>query len=376
MTDKTERVPKPMQSAFDAIVALTDSVCAERLNAEYRQLARELTAALCRKRPSPLAKGKPAAWACGILYALGFVNFLFDKGTQPHMKASELCERFGVSQASGSAKAKLIRDTFRMMQLDPRWCLPSKMKDNPRVWMLSVNGMMLDMRRVPREIQLVAYRKGLIPYIPTLDGEPAADQPAGGPAPGGEAPVYQLKVALQGVQPPVWRHFQAPGDYTLYDLHCALQIVMGWEECHLHEFVVGNDRYTTFYDEDVDLAEGVMEDDEVTLAQVAPNEGMKFAYVYDFGDGWRHEVLVQKILEPDKEGAYPVCLGGERACPPEDCGGVPGYEEFLRAIRDPRHEEHDRMLQWAGGAFDPEAFDVKTVNRNLRREKARGYIRP
>lgn len=130
-----------------------------------------------------------------------------------------------------------------------------------------------------------------------------------------------------------------------------------------------------FLFDNVDLGEDVIEDDEVSLAQIAPREGTKVLYDYDFGDDWKHEILVQKILEPDPKGNYPVCLGGERACPPEDCGGTPGYEEFLAAIRDPKHEEHDGMLEWVGGSFDPEAFDVKAINRNLKKEKARGYVR-
>jgi len=363
-----------MQSTFEAVIALTDSFCTEYLNDEYRQLARQVTAALCRKRPSPLARGKPASWACGVVYALGFVNFLFDKSNPPYMKASELCERMGVSKGAGSAKAKVIRDALKMMQMDPDWCLPSLMADNLLLWMLSVNGIMMDIRQAPRQIQEAAYRQDLIPYIPTADGKPAADQNVGGPGPDGKSPVYQLKVTLKNIQPPVWRYFQVPGYYTLYDLHCVLQVVMGWQECHLHEFIVGDARYSTFYD-NVDLGEDVMEDDEVTLSELASGEGMKFAYAYDFGDGWKHEILVQKILEPESGGTCPVCLGGERACPPEDCGGSPGYEDFLEAIRDPKHEEHTRMLEWVGGPFDPEAFDVKAINRSLKKEKARGYVR-
>ena len=374
MTGKSEKVPKPMQATFDAVTALTDSFCKEHLNDEYRQLARQVTAALCRKRPSPLVRGKPEGWACGVVYALGFVNFLFDKSNPPYMKAAELCERMGVSKGAGSAKAKVIRDALKMMQMDPDWCLPSLMADNLLLWMLSVNGIMMDIRRAPREIQEVAYRQDLIPYIPATDGKPAADQTIAGLVPDANSRVYQLKVTLLEVQPPVWRHFHILGENTLYDLHCVLQVVMGWQECHLHEFIIGDARYSTLY-EDVDLAEGVVEDSRVRLNQVASEEGMKFAYVYDFGDGWKHEILVQKILEPDPKGYYPVCLGGERACPPEDCGGSPGYEDFLAAIRDPKHEEHARMLEWVGGSFDPEAFDVKAANQGLRTQKIAGYIR-
>jgi hypothetical protein len=168
---KSEKVPKEMQATFDAIVALTDKVCQEHLDAEYAQLARQAAAALCRKRPSPLSSGRADGWACGIVYALGFVNFLFDKSQTPHMSAAELCAAFGVSKGSGAAKSKIVRDTLDMMQMDPNWFRPSQMDDNPMAWMIMVNGFIVDARHVQPEIQQAAYEKGLIPYIPGKRGE-------------------------------------------------------------------------------------------------------------------------------------------------------------------------------------------------------------
>jgi hypothetical protein len=163
---KSEKVPMQMQPTYESIVALTDEFCQAHLNEEYAQLARQLTAALCRKRPSPLAKGKPNSWACGIIYALGFVNFLFDKSFEPHMSAAELCEGFGVSKSTGSNKSSQIRKIMDMVQFDPNWCLPSLVDDNPLAWMIMVDGMVVDARRLPLPIQEVAYEKGLIPYVP------------------------------------------------------------------------------------------------------------------------------------------------------------------------------------------------------------------
>lgn len=163
---KSEKIPKQMQATFDAIVALTDEFCREHLNEEYAHLARQATAALCRKRPSPLTQGHLNAWACGIVYALGFVNFLFDRSQEPSMSAAELCAGFGVSKSTGSAKSKAVRDVLNMIQLDPHWCLPSNLADNPLAWMIMVNGLIVDVRRMPLEIQEVAFEKGLIPYIP------------------------------------------------------------------------------------------------------------------------------------------------------------------------------------------------------------------
>ena len=161
-----ESVPKSVKPAYLAIVELTDAVCAAQLDADYAALSRKLAAKLARKRPSPIVRGKPEIWACAIVYALGSVNFLFDKSQSPHMRADELCAAFGVSKSSGSNKAKLIRELFDMYQMDPNWCLPSLVDQNPLIWMLEVNGFIMDVRHAPREVQEIAFEKGLIPYIP------------------------------------------------------------------------------------------------------------------------------------------------------------------------------------------------------------------
>jgi Domain of unknown function (DUF6398) len=136
------------------------------LDEEYAQLARQATAALCRKRPSPLATGHLQTWACGIVYALGTVHFLFDRSQTPSMSAAELCAGFGVSKSTGSAKAKVVRDALDMSQMDPQWYRPSRMDENPMAWMIMVNGFVVDVRSMPRDVQEAAYAKGLIPYLP------------------------------------------------------------------------------------------------------------------------------------------------------------------------------------------------------------------
>ncbi len=165
-TPREESVPQKLRPTFEAITRITDAVCTQHLTDEYVQLARKLTATLCRKRPSPLASGKVESWAAGILYALGTVNFLFDKSQSPHLRADELCALLGVSKSTASAKAKTIRDLLDMVPLDPAWCLPSKLADNPLAWMIQVNGLIMDARTAPRAIQEEAFRRGLIPYIP------------------------------------------------------------------------------------------------------------------------------------------------------------------------------------------------------------------
>ena len=165
-TSHSTSVPKASQGTYDAVVALTDAFCRDHLNDEYRDLARSMTAALCRKRPNPLNSGQPRTWACGIIYVLGQLNFLSDKATQPYMTMAEVCTAFGVGQSTASAKARVISDALHTNRMDPTWMLRSFVDRNPLVWMAEVNGLLVDLRDMPREVQVIAYEKGLIPYIP------------------------------------------------------------------------------------------------------------------------------------------------------------------------------------------------------------------
>lgn len=145
---------------------MTDDFCREHLNDDYAELCRELTAALARKRPSPLLRGKLATWASGIVRTIGWVNFLHDPSQTPHMKLYAIDEAFGIAESTGAAKLGEIRKMLKIYQLDPKWTLRSRLDDNPMVWMLSVNGFIVDIRTQPRELQIEAFQKGLIPYIP------------------------------------------------------------------------------------------------------------------------------------------------------------------------------------------------------------------
>ncbi|HEX9389296.1 MAG TPA: DUF6398 domain-containing protein [Anaerolineales bacterium] len=166
MKTNSLNVPKSMQALYSEITAISDAFCKEHLNDEYRDMARKMAATLARKRPSPLVNGRANSWAAGILYTLGQVNFLFDKSQSPHMRADELCKRIGVSQQTASGRAQKIREILDIFQMHPDWTLPSRVDHNPLIWILSVNGYMVDIRSMPREAQVVAFEKGLIPYIP------------------------------------------------------------------------------------------------------------------------------------------------------------------------------------------------------------------
>ena len=163
---KTERVPAALQGKFDEIVTLTEDFCQQHLSEEYAELCQRMAATLCRKRPSPITTGKVNTWACGIVYSLARINFLFDKSQSPHMRADDLCSHFGLSPKTGSAKSTAIMDLLNSGQMDPKWTLPSLLDQNPLAWMIQVNGLRMDARQAPREVQEEAFRKGLIPYLP------------------------------------------------------------------------------------------------------------------------------------------------------------------------------------------------------------------
>ena len=159
-------VPRKTRERYEAITGITDKFCHEHLNEEYAELARKMAAALSRERPSPLESGQTRSWAAGIVYALGRVNFLSDDSQEPYMAMSELCEKIGVSQSNASSKSREIWKMLDLMQLHPDWCLPSRLEENPLAWIVEVNGLPVDARMMPREVQEEAYRLGLIPYVP------------------------------------------------------------------------------------------------------------------------------------------------------------------------------------------------------------------
>jgi hypothetical protein len=161
---------------LELIVAMTDQFCRERLNEEYAALSRRLAEKLARKRPSPLLGGRPETWACGIIRTIGWVNFLDDSSRKPHMKLTAIDKAFGVAESTGQGKSKTIRTMLKIRQFDHHWTLPSRMDDSLMIWMKEVDGFIMDIRRCTREIQEIAFEKGLIPYIPADRANESADE--------------------------------------------------------------------------------------------------------------------------------------------------------------------------------------------------------
>jgi hypothetical protein len=362
---KSEDVPKALTEKFNSIVELTDEFARQHLNEEYAQLMRQAAAALCRKRPSPLEKGKANTWAAGIAHALGMVNFLFDSSQTPHISASNLYQWFGISASTGQGKSKVVRDTLKMRQFDSDWCLPSRMDDNPMIWMLSVNGMIVDIRHAPLGAQVEAFRRGLIPYIPGHTAEESAaivtlaaagvslsspapqqaskTEPAQGNtasasqsiSPEALQAVYQVEVALISgpvtdkflkKNPQIIRTIEIRGDQTLADLHEIIFVAFNREEDHMYEFQLKgrgpNDPNADRYVLSLAMEDGAGDPPAGDVAKTAIGAlglavGEPFGYWFDFGDDWWHQVQVAAIVEPQPNVSYPRITQRIGASPPQ-----------------------------------------------------------
>jgi hypothetical protein len=189
-----------------------------------------------------------------------------------------------------------------------------------------------------------------------------------GVIPAGER-IYQFKVTLKDIKPAVWRRIQVK-DCTLDKFHQRIQTAMGWTNSHLHHFLINDTLYGDPWLFEEDFSEMNYKNSRATiLSKILPESGKRFQfeYEYDFGDSWWHEVLFEGCLRVEPGERYPLCLEGERACPPEDVGGTTGYREFLEVLADPSDDQHEQFVGWIGGKFDPETFDPKKASRKMQR---------
>lgn len=189
--------------------------------------------------------------------------------------------------------------------------------------------------------------------------------------PSSSGEVFQLKVTLHDTKPPIWRRVLIDGASTLDQAHEVIQAAFGWWNYHLHEFEIGGTQYGV-PDPDDDWGQPTEDESKVRLDSVA-GEGSKFEYIYDFGDWWRHKIVVEKVLPADSVATVPGCIDGRRACPPEDCGGTWGYGELLEILANPNHPEYDERVEWIGRPFDPEAFDAADFDENLRNQRLTNF---
>lgn len=177
---------------------------------------------------------------------------------------------------------------------------------------------------------------------------------------------YSLRIELMRSEPLIWRRLLVPATITLPKLHRAIQGAMGWTNSHLHQFCIGEDCYGQA---DLDDDGRLIDEKGIKLSGVLDEQVSEFIYEYDFGDDWQHRVVLEQSLQSHPSWTGSLCTAGQRACPPEDVGGIWGYGEFLSVIADPQHEQHVDMLHWVGGVFDPEGFDINSANSRIRKLK-------
>ncbi|MGD1932577.1 MAG: plasmid pRiA4b ORF-3 family protein [Leptolyngbyaceae cyanobacterium] len=332
---KSMTVPKAMREKFERITAITDEFAQQHLNDEYAKLIRQATAALCRKRPSPLTSGKDHSWACGISHAIGMANFLFDTSQDPHISATDLYAWFGVGNSTGQGKSKKVRDLLDIGQLDPDWCLPSKLADNPMAWLVSVNGMILDARSAPQPVQEQLVAAGLIPYVPNQNQTKTATvelpPPTVTPIERPPDALYVLSVmliegpvteAFAEAHPQVIRTIEIKGSQTLAALHQILFQAFDREDEHLYEFQVGGRgpqdpnarRYGLDTAMDTDLTGEVA---KTNLNDLNLVEAEIFGYWFDFGDDWWHMIEVKAIRAKAGKGKYPKITDRVGPSPPQ-----------------------------------------------------------
>lgn len=192
--------------------------------------------------------------------------------------------------------------------------------------------------------------------------------------------VYQFKITLQDIKPPIWRQIQVPEDYTFWDLHVAIQDAMGWADCHLHQFRTIGPRpqeweYIGLPTEDFDDEEKYLDWEEWISDWFDLNSRKSMVYEYDFGDSWEHRIELEKVCPAESGLKYPICIGGKRACPPEDCGGFPGYDNLLEVIKDHDHPDYKETIYWLGGEFDPEYFRVDEVKFDVPRKRLKKFLK-
>jgi hypothetical protein len=174
------------------------------------------------------------------------------------------------------------------------------------------------------------------------------------------ATLYHLRIALCDIEPEIWRTFVIDGETPFSELHEIIQIVMGWENEHLYKFYIDNQTITDISNDDLD-SKNALDSNVITLKKLGLQKGQKFYYLYDFGDNWNHEIIIEDLVETDPI-SYPICIAGEYSCPPENCGGAAGYLDLLKALKKPRSKAYRDYRNWLGSDFDPESFDILDIN--------------
>jgi len=336
------------QSRFDELAGLLEPFCREHLDDDYLHMCLKLAAAICHDG-TPVGRGKAAGWAAGIVHAIGDANFLNDPSFLPHMNLTDIGPHFGVSKATSGKRGREIIDGAGVGPFNAEWLI-----DSP------------DMASM---MQTLAEIMGLqSPDMATMNGEQAPHPVQRRRRPRCTA-MLRLRIDMRDSRPPIWRRIEVPDSLSLGDLHIVLQIAFDWEECHLHSFEAPDGRRfepPAAFDDAFFMGPPSIDEGDVYLCDLRDQFKKKVVYTYDFGDSWEHIIKLEKVTPVnDGKALRPRCLDGRRAAPPEDCGGMWGYENLLAALADPAHEEHEFLSEWIGDDWDAQAFDAEAIDRRL-----------
>ncbi len=322
-----------MSSEIMGIIGgLTDKFCLTFPDGAPASVCRNIIAALG-ESPLDFVQSLPESWAAGVIHFMGKQNGMFKARHPCHFKAGSLVSHFGISAATYLNKSKMIDAELSRMG-----------KNNAALWGLEGG----------EDSGRLSQREPLISVSSKKSAKARSALLA-------EDRILEVKIHLQHTRPPVWRLVKVPEHLTLGEFHEVIQESMGWSNCHLHEFNVHGKTYS---DPRAPL-DNVLDENTVLLGDMLRVPGDRMVYTYDFGDAWDHLITLKKEHPSDSSGPVLCCIKGKRACPLEDSGGPWGYEHLAEILNDPEHEEYEDMAEWVESDFDPEAFDVKEVNRAL-----------
>ena len=378
------RVPRTLRARAEELIATTDAFCAAHLDEEYAELCRSLVGKLARRNDTPIGRGELPSWAGAVVHAIGTVNFLFDPTQSPHLRVPQISEFMDLSKATVANKSRSIRKPLDLYPMHPDFSRREVADTNPLTWMVEVNGLVVDARMLPLTLQRRAHELGLIPFFPPPPLRAPADEatqdtlataePEEAPAASGH---LDLEVSLVGIEPRIWRRFLIRPTATFWELHSAIQDAFGWDDAHAWEFRGSDARRRTL----AGTVQGDLwgtppgpSDEDLSLGDYFHPGGAakSCSYVYDMGDNWEHKVrlLGQNAADEPFERRL---LDGARACPPEDCGGIPGYrfaveiagspEAARRAVESGHEHEHVEFLR----TWEPDAFDLDERKRRFDR---------
>ncbi len=334
----TPELEKKKNEIIDLIKSFTD----KHLTEEYTELCIKMLEKLGRKHEVPFKRGKNEIWAASIIYAIGTINFLFDKDSQPHSTVTEINDFFGTSKNTTGNKSRDIRDMLKITHFDEEFSTKKMTEQNPFNNLVMLNGMIYPIASLPPEIQEQIKEKE------TKQKEKKQKKIAKNQT----AKIYQLKISLKHIKPTIYRTIQIQDDFTLEELSYLIQDLFDWEGYHLFEFKINGKRYDDEEDDSLDTE----------IGEIITKINQKFQYNYDFGDFWEHEIVLEKILENDTNEIYPKCVSGKRNSPPEDCGGPWAYMNILEKHNQGILEKDEDLWEWLGEEFDPDYFDIDEIN--------------